>query len=367
MSKKEVIGKVMLDKRLKYFLHVVFWAYMFLSPMQYMRGTGMTMLQYVMNCMSPLLLMVVFYVNYFWLTPKYFVQGKHRYYLMINVLMAVSFSILLHYWMDYSRVLFQPGVLMPRNPDGIDEFFFYVRDLINFGIFATAATCIALAQRWFWADNARKYAETARVRAEADRTEAELKSLRSQINPHFLLNTLNNIYALTAMDTYRAQNAIQQLSKLLRHMLYDNMQDYVNLQDEIQFLENYINLMKIRLPNSVDVTFQKIVPDADVKVAPLIFISLIENAFKHGVSMTEPSYIRILVKAEVKPDGSEKKLVCSIENSYFPKPEQDRSGHGIGLEQVQRRLDLLYPDRYVWEKGPDSDGKTYYSTITIQL
>ena len=240
MSKREVIGKVMLDKRLKYFLHVVFWAYMFLSPMQYMRGTGMTMLQYVMNCMSPLLLMVVFYVNYFWLTPKYFVQGKHRYYLMINVLMAVSFSILLHYWMDYSRVLFQPGVLMPRNPDGIDEFFFYVRDLINFGIFATAATCIALAQRWFWADNARKYAETARVRAEADRTEAELKSLRSQINPHFLLNTLNNIYALTAMDTYRAQNAIQQLSKMLRHMLYDNMLDSVNLQDEIQFLENSI-------------------------------------------------------------------------------------------------------------------------------
>ena len=345
MSKREVIGKVMLDKRLKYFLHVVFWAYMFLSPMQYMRGTGMTMLQYVMNCMSPLLLMVVFYVNYFWLTPKYFVQGKHRYYLMINVLMAVSFSILLHYWMDYSRVLFQPGVLMPRNPDGIDEFFFYVRDLINFGIFATAATCMA----------------------EADRTEAELKSLRSQINPHFLLNTLNNIYALTAMDTYRAQNAIQQLSKMLRHMLYDNMLDSVNLQDEIQFLENYVNLMKIRLPNSVDVTFQKIVPDADIKVAPLIFISLFENAFKHGVSLTEPSFIRILIKADVPPGGDEKKLICSIENSYFPKPEQDRSGHGIGLEQVQRRLDLLYPNRYVWEKGIGPDNCTYYSKITIQL
>ena len=183
------VGKAMLDKRLKIFLHIVFWAYMFLSPMQYMRGTGMTMIQYLMNCLSPLLLMVVFYANYLWLTPKYFVQGKHRYFLMINVVMAVGFSVLLHYWMDYTRVLFQPGGLMPRNPDAIDEFFYYVRDIINFGIFATAATCIALAQRWFWADNARKYAETARVRAEADRTEAELKSLRSQINPHFLLNT----------------------------------------------------------------------------------------------------------------------------------------------------------------------------------
>jgi sensor histidine kinase YesM len=269
--------------------------------------------------------------------------------------------------MDYTRVLFQPGGLIPRNPDAIDEFFYYVRDLVNFGIFATAATCIALAQRWFWADNARKYAETARVRAEADRTEAELKSLRSQINPHFLLNTLNNIYALTAIDTYRAQNAIQQLSKMLRHMLYDNMLDSVNLQDEIQFLENYVNLMKIRLPNSVDVTFKKIVPDADIRVAPLIFISLIENAFKHGVSLTEPSFIRILVKAVAPQDGGEKQLICSIENSYFPKPEQDRSGHGIGLEQVQRRLDLLYPDRYVWEKGINSDNRTYFSTITIQL
>jgi LytS/YehU family sensor histidine kinase len=150
-------------------------------------------------------------------------------------------------------------------------------------------------------------------------------------------------------------------------MLYDNMQESVNLPDEIQFLENYVNLMKIRLPNSVDVTFQKIVPDADIKVAPLIFISLIENAFKHGVSLTEPSFIHIIIKAIAPQDGGEKQLICSIENSYFPKPEQDRSGHGIGLEQVQRRLDLLYPDRYVWEKGTGEDNRTYYSKITIQL
>ena len=362
MSKREVIGKVMLDKRLKYFLHVVFWAYMFLSPMQYMRGTGMTMLQYVMNCMSPLLLMVVFYVNYFWLTPKYFVQGKHRYYLMINVLMAVSFSILLHYWMDYSRVLFQPGVLMPRNPDGIDEFFFYVRDLINFGIFATAATCIALAQRWFWADNARKYAETARVRAEADRTEAELKSLRSQINPHFLLNTLNNIYALTAMDTYRAQNAIQQLSKMLRHMLYDNQQDSVKLSEEVTFLENYVNLMKIRLPQTVDVQFRTRLANPDARVAPLLFISLVENAFKHGISPTEPCFVHIDME---QPDDGH--LFVTIKNSNYPKTENDRSGHGVGLQQVQRRLDLAYSERYEWTQGVSDDGKTYLSTLKIEL
>ena len=358
---KEKVGKVMLDKRLKVFLHIVFWAYMFLSPMQYMRGTGMTMVQYLLNCLSPLLLMVVFYVNYMWLTPKYFVQGKHRYYLMINVVMAFSFSLLLHYWMDYSRVLFQPGVLMPRNPDAIDEFFFYVRDLINFGIFATAATCIALAQRWFWADNARKYAETARVRAEADRTEAELKSLRSQINPHFLLNTLNNIYALTAMDTYRAQNAIQQLSKMLRHMLYDNLDNEVLLSDEVQFIENYINLMKIRLSENVDVKFESKIGNPTTKVAPLIFISLVENAFKHGISPTKPSFIHINIVA------ISDEISFNIENSNYPKTNQDRSGHGIGLNQVQRRLELAYPDRYIWNQSVSEDESIYKSTIRIKL
>ena len=344
----------MLDKRLKVFLHIVFWAFMFLSPMQYMRGTGMSMVQYLMNCMSSLLLMVVFYTNYKWLTPKYFVEGKHRYYTVINFVIIVCFSIFLHYWMDYTRDLFQPVIRRYRIPDTLDDFLFFVRDCINFCIFATAATCIALAQRWYWAEKARKDAEAARVAA-------ELGNLRSQINPHFLLNTLNNIYALTAIDTDRAQNAIQQLSKLLRHMLYDNQSSEVPLSDEIQFLDNYINLMKIRLPKSVDVRFLRDVQNPDIPVAPLVFISLVENAFKHGISPTEPSFVHMTLTQK----GSE--LCVTIENSNFPKSEKDRSGHGIGLQQVQRRLDLAYYQRYEWTKGVNDDGTIYSSIIKIKL
>ena len=344
----------MLDKRLKAFLHVVFWAFMFLSPMQYMRGTGMTMFQYMMNCMSSLLLMVVFYANYMWLTPKYFVAGKHRYYTIINFVIIVCFSIILHYWMDFTRDLFQPVVIRHRTPDALDDFLVFVRDIINFCIFATAATCIALAQRWYCADKARKDAEAARMNA-------ELSSLRSQINPHFLLNTLNNIYALTAIDQTRAQNAIQQLSRMLRHMLYENQESEVTLIDEIHFIENYVNLMKIRLPKTVDVRFEKDVQNSHLKVAPLLFVSLVENAFKHGVSLTEPSFIHI------KLTQKEGFLCVTIENSNFPKSEKDRSGHGIGLQQVQRRLDLAYYNRYEWTKSLSDDGKTYSSIIKITL
>ncbi len=319
--------------------------------MQYMRGTGMSMLQYAMNCMSPLLLMVVFYANYKWLTPQYFVAGKHRYFLLINAFMILAFSIVLYYWGDFTREMFQPGSSQ-RKPDALDSFFFFVRDGINFAIFATVATCLKLAQQWMWADDARRAAETARA-------DAELSNLRNQINPHFLLNTLNNIYALTAFDTPKAQESIQELSKMLRHILYDYQQPTVSFKDEVEFLENYVKLMRIRLPQSVDVTFKSRCSTFNVEVAPMIFISLVENAFKHGVSPTEPSFIHISLEAD------EHQIVCDIQNSNFPKAIGDHSGHGIGLQQVQRRLELAYYENHTWTKGVSDDGKTYHSRIQI--
>jgi hypothetical protein len=342
----------MLDQRLKYFLHVVFWAYMFLSPMQYLRGTGIPLVQYLMNCMSPLLLMVVFYVNYIWLTPKYFVKGKHRYFLIINTFMVFGFALLLYYWMDFTHEMFQTSPTPRRTPDSLDIFLIFVRDTVNFIIFATAATCIKLAQQWYWAEKALKDADAARI-------DAELSNLRNQINPHFLLNTLNNIYALTAFDSQKAQESIQELSKMLRHILYDYQEPRVPLQDETEFIDNYVKLMRIRLPNSVEVVSKFHVLDKQADVAPMIFISLVENAFKHGVSPTEPSFIHITI------EGDRKHVICDIKNSNYPKTEGDHSGHGIGLQQVQRRLELSYYQQYTWEYGVSPDGKTFHSRILI--
>ena len=344
----------MINKRVKIFLHIAFWAFMFLSPMQYMRGTGTSMLQYMMNCMSPLLMMVVFYANYKWLTPRYFVAGKHRYFFLINLAMIIIFAIVLHYWMDFTNIVFPPNPAFSRVPDALDAFLFVVRDVINFIIFAAAATCLKLAQQWMWAEEAIKNADNAKA-------QAELSNLRNQINPHFLLNTLNNIYALTAFDTPKAQEAIQELSKMLRHILYDYQQPTVPLKDEMEFLENYIKLMRIRLPQSVEVTSHFDVANSNLEIAPMLFISLIENAFKHGVSPTEPSFINITIEA------NEKQIVCDIQNSNHPKSAGDRSGHGIGLQQVQRRLDLSYYKQYTWQRGVSEDGKTYYSKIVLTV
>lgn len=333
--------------------HIALWAFLFLSPLTYWRGTGFNGLHYLMTCMQPLFLMIVFYLNYLVLAPKFFVEGKHRYDLLINVVLLTVLGITLHYWMLYTNEMFNTHY-MRRTYDLLGTVSYIVRDSLNLAVFAAGATALALARQWVTTDQKLKETEAARA-------QAELKNLRNQINPHFLLNTLNNIYALTAISAERAQEAIMELSKLLRHMLYEYQEPTVPLKEEVEFIRNYVSLMKLRMPAGVDVTFEVNCKECDLRISPMLIISLVENAFKHGISPTEPSFVRI----QVFIDKSKREVTFDIRNSNFPKTQQDRSGHGIGLQQVERRLQLIYPGKHTWEKGLTDDGKTYFSRITI--
>ncbi|UKK53940.1 sensor histidine kinase [Prevotella sp. E2-28] len=344
-----------INKHLAGACHIALWAFLFLSPLTYWRGTGFHVLHYLMTCMQPLFLMIVFYLNYLVLAPKLFVAGKHRYDLLINVVLLTVLGVALHYWMQYTNEVFPIASRIKATAyDTIGTVSYIVRDSLNLAVFAAGATALALARRWVTADQQLK-------EAEAERAQAELSNMRNQMSPHFLLNTLNNIYALTAIDAEKAQEAIMQLSKMLRHMLYDYQQPTVALKDEVDFIRNYVSLMKIRLPQSVDVSFSVNCSSCDLTVAPFLFISIVENAFKHGVSPTEPSFVHI----QIEIDKVFRRVTLDIRNSNFPKTAQDRSGHGIGIIQMRRRLDLLYKDRYVWEHGITDDGNTYYSHIVL--
>ena len=171
-------------------------------------------------------------------------------------------------------------------------------------------------------------------------TEAELAWLKNQLNPHFLFNTLNNISSLTQIDADEAQNSIGELSDLLRYALYETQQKEVPLCGEIAFMENYISLMALRCDKNVKITTHFDVPDTARTIAPMLFLSPIENAFKHGVSSGKPSFIDISLTEE---NGF---LVFSCQNSNHPKDSCDRSGSGIGIENMRKRLELMYAKRY---------------------
>lgn len=192
---------------------------------------------------------------------------------------------------------------------------------------------------------------------ERERAEAELSNLKSQLNPHFLFNTLNNIYSLIAFSPEKAQEAVHDLSRLLRYVLYESNQSLVPIEKDLDFLRNYIELMRIRLPRHVDLQTDIEAATPGVMIAPLLFISLVENAFKHGVSNSQPSFIQITIQQAGDT------VSCSIRNSYFPKSAGDKSGSGIGLSNLEKRLSLLYPECYHFTYG--KEGENYVAHLVI--
>jgi sensor histidine kinase YesM len=196
-------------------------------------------------------------------------------------------------------------------------------------------TAIAATNKWVDEEQSRKEAEKEHIRSELD-------FLQTQISPHFFMNTLNNIHSLIESDQALAQNAVIRLSELMRYLLYESDRGTTTLKKEIQFLRSYIELMQLRVDNTIkiDLSF----PDKydNIDLPPLLFISFIENAFKHGVSYREPSRLSFTLRQE--KNSIEFLAVNTI--AAVPNTSEMPVG-GIGLENIRKRLNLLYGDKYL--------------------
>jgi hypothetical protein len=339
-------------------IHLFSWCVILVFPlvMEDRSNSQFEWVRYLRHCTVPLCYVLVFYLNYALLVPRYLFVNQTRRFVIGNAIVIVLAALALH---------LAQGLMTPPPPMQMDghhgphfmapPWVFYVRDVISMVFVAGLGTAIRTSLRW-------RRTEEQLIEAEQQRAEAELKNLKNQLNPHFLLNTLNNIYALIAFNSDKAQEAVQELSRLLRYMLYDNQDNFVPLEKEMDFIRNYVSLMRIRLSASVQLEVQlQPDPGKQLVITPLLFISLIENAFKHGISPTEPCHIFISLTGH--EDG---RVRCEIRNSNHPKSPADKSGSGIGLQQVQRRLDLTYPGRYEWSHTVSPDGQEYISILTIQ-
>lgn len=177
---------------------------------------------------------------------------------------------------------------------------------------------------------------------ESQSLKAELDYLKAQINPHFFMNTLNNIHALVDIDSERAKESIIELSKIMRYVLYDTNLPLVSLTKEVEFINNYVDLMRMRYSEEVLITMRYPDPLPELKLPPLMLVALIENAFKHGISYQHDSFV------EMSLEVVGNKLIYKVENSYFGEkiaatltPD---AGSGVGLTNLRKRLGLLYGD-----------------------
>lgn len=412
---------------LEIMIHIMAWMVIFFFPqMMFVREEGFVgVLSHAMPLLvSPALLAIVFYVNYIWLVPKYLRNHNLRRFVMLNLILIIAAQTVNGFW-NYSwqmrieriqidkwesegmadslllaryqqvvknkprRDSVEPQSQAPRSYVYDDEEFrasrepgcydrmlpesgrrhwrFFgatkgkvwidlviaVRDFMVYLLLVVLAVVLHMSFRF-------RKANMARKQAELRQTETELQSLKNQVSPHFLLNTLNNIYALVVFDQGKAQEAIMNLSRLLSHMLYQNRDAYTTLEREVDFLRRYVDLMRLRISPSVRVEFvDNMRESGSLLIAPLILISLVENAFKHGISGNE-GYVSIHITGSVDSGI----IHADIRNSNHPKSTDDKSGHGVGLQLVRRRLELLYPGKFSWEQGVD-DNNEYYSLLTI--
>lgn len=346
ITRKQAIGENL--------LYVMVWAAIILVPVlnsQMMSELHINLSNVLIAWRQIAPYLIIFIVHNAILAPRYMLRHKYKKYLLSDLaLIIVVFWLVDVYEAHLSdRFLMQEGA---KAADAYRQASFSNLEMywnVVLGFFMTGAnTGIKLIYQSMRDEQQMEELKRQNLQAEMD-------YLKYQINPHFFMNTLNNIHALIDIDTEYAKSALIELSKMMRYVLYDSGRELISLKKDLQFLQNYIELMRIRYTNDVDirVEYPADLPE-QVSIPPLLLIVFVENAFKHGISYNRPSFIHLRI------DYADGKVSCVLANSRHTV--DDSHAAGIGLENVRKRLSLIYGEKnYTLDIGEDTD------TYTVKL
>ena len=305
------------------------------------------------------LLIAAFYINSFVLVPKFLLKNKTGIYFLIIVAVVaviVMLNIYIDEWLNLHQLMdaafHKNGP--PKHRRGRDHSWDLIM-LANIALVLGISTSITTIQKW-------QKDKQLHQDLEQDRVSSELSFLKAQINPHFFFNTLNNMYALTHVNADISRKAIHQLSRMMRYVLYDTQNSTTMLTQEIAFVKDYISLMELRLTDVVKIEFAQPAVLKDMAIAPMIFLPFIENAFKHGVSATQPSHISITINQK------DTMIELNVVNTIIKEQSNNlEEGSGIGLNNTKRRLDLLYPGKHALVINENTAENIYLVHLTLNL
>ncbi len=371
--------KIFEQNHIRILLHLVAWVILLGLPLYFIRrwhiGRDFTWMYYINTVISG----IIFYANYLLLVPGFFFRPRrYRYYLSVVVLIVafyfvsdISNKMVFRYSPDSARneqiarqraearramppeeggsVQARPS-FRPNHPP------FREMHLFNYTLTSIFLVFFSLGLRIL-----ERQGEIEKVQKEMEKEKlnSELAFLKNQISPHFFFNTLNNIYSLAVINPADSQKAILKLSKLMRYLLYESEKGTATLADEIDFMNNYIDLMKLRMTDKVMLEISFPEKNTNISIPPLLFIPFIENAFKHGISYREKSFIKINMSV------ADKEITFSCNNSISNGKEETGKHSGIGLENVSKRLNLLFPGRH--DLKISRSEKTYEVFLDIKL
>ncbi len=327
--------------------HLVFWMLSFYFIGSYFSISGLIkLIDFIYSGFFHIPLITLVYINIRYLTPKFLQQEKYFPYMLLSV-----FNVGLAYFLH--ELLFE--IIIPLIPG---EFFgvFYIVSFTDmtvlitiFSIYLVISTLLKLSKSWYKLQQIEK-----------EKLSLELNSLKMQINPHFLFNSLNSIYSLAMKKSERTPSVILELSSLLRYMIYEVSDEKVMLSKEIESLQNYLDLQRLRVSENVRIDMSIEGEVADQKISPLLFFPLVENSFKHGLKSETDKYVDIQLALKSH------KIAFRIKNDKgnLDDPEDKKYG-GIGLENVKKRLELIYGDQASFEV--DEDESSFEVSLNFPL
>lgn len=349
-------------KKITLFLHLLAWAIILALPVylvqQWKVGKDFMWFYYATNILSG----IIFYLNYLVIVPRFFFRTRRSiYFLWVFVMLVIFYFIsgavnesVFRYvngnqnieemkrtemkseqdrFADRGRDEHRPG---PRPPFLIRPFYRQMH-LINYSFTSLFLVFFSLGLRVL---EKQSQIERTQKELEKEKLNSELAFLKNQISPHFFFNTLNNIYSLIAINADDSQKAVLKLSKLMRYLLYESEHGNTKLSSEISFMKNYIDLMRLRMTDKVNLKIDFPEEYEDIDIPPLLFIPFIENAFKHGISNRGNSYIDIELVASKTTIG------FRCQNSTVNNKSETDEVSGIGLENIRKRLNLLFPGKH---------------------
>ena len=304
-----------------------------------------------------ILILVLFYLNYFYLVPSLLLRKYSLAYFLTCLALVILLGILMDFYFRPALDMNIPHAMrerMQRELENRPEPFFFRMSgiyLLTLGLPLVVSTVIRMYVEW-------KKNEDLRKKVETEKIHSELQFLKTQLNPHFLFNSLNAIYSLSVKKSQDTSEAIINLSELMRYMLYEADKEFVPLEKELEYIRNYVHLQRLRLSDSENVSL-KIQGDARGKrIPPLLFISFIENAFKYGTDYKGKTNVRITL---IIDDAG---ILLKVTNKIGVYNKHSASS-GVGLENVRNRLKLLFPETH--NLRVSNDGEVFLVELCIEL
>jgi sensor histidine kinase YesM len=310
--------------------HIGFWILSFYILLNIFRLTNeIQKIDLIYTALFFVNILAVVYVNLKILIPQFLARKKYILYFVLGVVNLLLFSDLNIWLFNYFVDFILPNYYFIS--------YYELEDILKFHLsFLVLTTLIKLSKAWF----SMQETEKRFMELEREKIISELETLKLQIKPHFLFNSLNNIHSLSRKSSPKTSESIVILSDMLRYVLYETQADFVKLSDEIKFLNNFVELQSLRIDERSEIKLQVDLKNDKLKIAPLILLPFFENSFKHGLKGdTGNTY----AKFEIKSIGNE--LSFSAKNNKG-ESKDDKDTHGIGLANVIRRLDILYPQKY---------------------